>query len=118
MALGQLAITPHEHRAVAGDDWRLGVTLYNNGSVVNLTGATVQVQVLDANEYAMVAATSQSSGTTGADWTNGILVIAIPAASTGTFMRDCMYYLRVIVTQSGVVTTWPRVPVFVEASAF
>lgn len=117
MAVGQLALTPHEHRATAGDDWRLGVTLWSNGAAADVHLCTINAALRDANGYLVVASIAQSSGTTGASWASGVVVVAFPASATGALLRDCEYYLEIQVTDgSGLKTTWPWIPVLVHVS--
>lgn len=118
MALGQLAITPHEHRAFAGNDWRLGVTLYENGAALSVTGTTIEAVIRDANGYNLLQAT-QSSSTTGASWGSGVVVLAFAAADTASFLRDVEYYVEIRVTAGdGTRKTWPLLPVLVSTTAF
>lgn len=114
MALGQLALTPHEHRAVAGDDWRLGVTLWENGAVFDASGATIKAALRDGNGFLALDAVAQSSSTTGATWASGVVVAAFPAATTAAVGREAEYYLELQVTTSGgLKKTWPWLPVLV-----
>lgn len=106
MALGQYSTAPRSHTAVAGDDWRLGVTLYDNGSAFAMTGATVNAYVYDRNGMRIAGPVSQSSGTTGADWANGVLVVAIPAATSDDCLPADDLELRINVILSGVIRTW------------
>lgn len=89
------------------DDIRLSTTLKENGSAKNVSAATnitAAIVSTDGNtQYAQSAALS--SGETGADWANGIVVVVIPAASTGTLPKG-QVTLEIQVTLSSEKTTW------------
>lgn len=118
MALGQLALTPHEHRAVAGDDWRLGVNLWENGAVFDASGGTIKAALRDGNGFLVLDPVTQSSSTTGATWATGIVVVAFPAASTSAVAREAEYYLELQFTSTvgGLKKTWPWLPVLVSVA--
>lgn len=118
MALGQLAITPKAHSAFAGNDWRLGVTLWENGIVSDVSTSTITAAIRDGNGYLLVQ-TAQSPSTSGAAWASGVVVLAFAATDTTQFLYDVEYYVEIRVTASdGTKKTWPLLPVIVTASAF
>ncbi len=108
MAKGQLAVTPAIARVTAGDDWLIGFTLWDNGAVAVLTGATIAAAVRDRSGNAVIAAVTQSSATTGATWAGGVVIIAIPSASTDV-LTGTEYFLEIQATMSGAKTTWPLI---------
>lgn len=113
MATGQLAITPRAAQATSGDDWRLGLTLWEAGLVKNVSAATaIQAALRTTAGDTAIAATAQSSATTGAAWGTGIVVAAFAAAATAVLPAG-EYLLEIEVTLGGVRTTWPLVPVTV-----
>ncbi len=116
MALGQLAITPRYANATSGDDWRLAFTLWDGGSVKNVSAATIRAGVQDLGGNLLVDATAQSISTTGASWSTGVVVIALTSASTSA-LQPGQYAIEIEVTLSGVITTFPLIPLIVQKSA-
>ncbi len=114
MAKGQLSITPRVAAATVGDDWALGFTLYDGGTVKNVSSATISAALQTNAGATAIAATALSSSATGAAWATGVVVAGFTAAQTAA-LSDGDYFLEIEVTLSGAKTTWPLVPVSVQA---
>jgi hypothetical protein len=106
MALGQHTVQPSAHRATAGDDWRLGVTLYDGGAAFDASGASINAYVLDRDRERVLGPVAQSSNTTGADWATGVVVVAVAAALTEGVAAADDLVVELQVTKSGVQRSW------------
>lgn len=93
-----------------GDDWDISITLNKDGAAYDVSTATdISAAVVSDNGIApttIIAAATQSSVATGADWANGVVVVEIPNASTDVTPQNA--YLEIQVTLGGKKTTWPR----------
>jgi predicted RecA/RadA family phage recombinase len=114
MALGFLTTAPESFSATAGDDWRLQVTLRDNGTAKDLSTATVSAALVDLGDEVAIAETAQSSGTTGATWASGVVVVAFDDAATDSLAAGS-YRLKVQAIIGGVKTTWPDIAITVQS---
>ena len=96
---------------LTGDDWICSVTLKRNGVAQDVSLATdISAAVVssdDQNVTEIIGATTQSSGTAGADWANGVVVVKFPAASTSVTEYG-QRYIEIQVTIGGDKESWPR----------
>lgn len=94
-----------------GDDWDIIITLKRDGAVYNVSTASAISAALVSDDgpapSTVVAAVSCSSGTSGADWANGVVVIEIPNATTAALTAQ-RAYVEIQVTIGGKKKTWPR----------
>lgn len=94
-----------------GDDWTINVTLKKNGVVFDASGATsvkaALVSLTGSEPTEQIAATVQNAGATGADWTNGLVVVEFAAAATALVSKYGTLYLEVQVDKTKI-ETWPR----------
>lgn len=112
-----MATITKENEYFTGDDWAITTTLKKDGSAYDVSSATISAAVVSLNRkepIEMIAATAQSSGTTGADWTNGVVVSKFAAAATALVTAYGTLYLEVQVTIGGEKETWPRLPITVN----
>lgn len=96
-----------------GDDWTLNMTIKQNGAVYDASAGTIKaavVHVANGVPSQEIADTAQSSGTTGADWANGLIVVKFPAAATAAVTKTGQtLLLELQVTDAGgEKITWPR----------
>ncbi len=100
-----------------GDDWEFSLTLKVNGTVYDVSTATdISVAIISSdtpNASVLISAPALSSGAAGADWTNGVVVVEIPAADTGITQYGTRY-LELQVTMDGKKHTWPRAAIQVK----
>ena len=89
-----------------GDDIALVQDLYENGVLVNVSGATIYAALQDSRGKQLVASTLQSSSASGAAWSTGRVVCEFSASATGSLQRGDAW-LEIEVTRSGKKTTWP-----------
>ena len=66
------------------DDINLTVTLQEDGSFKNITGAEVKASIVSKDGTQSYATATQSAATPGANYALGVVVVLIPAASTTT----------------------------------
>jgi hypothetical protein len=93
-----------------GDDWTIPVTLKKNGSVFDVSGGTVTAAVVKLNgdtPTVLIDDTVQSEVATGADWTNGIVIVEFAKANTDISTTGD-HWLEVQVEKAGKTETWPR----------
>lgn len=94
-----------------GDDWDFSVTLSQNGQPLDVSGATsIKIQVVDRNSRTpsiLISSITASSGDSGADWANGIVVFSFSAASTENITFDSAW-LEIQKDENSKKTTWPR----------
>lgn len=77
---------------VRGDDWTINLTITSAGAVVDVTGYTFYFTLksdIDANDPGELQVTALPSG---ADATNGIVNIDVPAATTTTLTPQTYNY--------------------------
>lgn len=91
---------------------RFQVTL--DGIAENLTGATI-VAVLknQAKSAELIADTAQSSGSTGANWPTGQVVVAFPKTAT-TSLTPQIAWLEIGITVGGEKLPAEDVPIVIE----
>lgn len=92
-----------------GDDWDINVTLKLNGVVYDASGATIKaalIRYIQGVPTQTIADTTMSSGATGADWTNGIIVLEFPAASTATVDFYTRYDVEIQADKGGKKKSW------------
>lgn len=112
-----MATVTTENEYFTGDDWAITTTLKKDGSAYNVSGATISAAVVSLNRkepIQAIAATAQSSGTTGANWANGVVVSKFPASATALVTTYGTLYLEIQVTLGGEKETWPRLPITVN----
>lgn len=101
-----------------GDDWNIPTTLKKDGSAVDVSAATISaaiVSLVNDEPVSVIASTAQSSGTTGADWANGVVVSVFSDTLTDAVTIFDNTYLEVQVTYAGGdKETWPRLPIKVK----
>lgn len=101
---------PKPLEVFTADDWEISVTLSKDGVAYDVSTATnISAAVVDndgINPTTIISAVTLSSGATGADWTNGVVVVEIPNASTNVNPQNA--YLEIQVTIAAKKTTWPR----------
>jgi hypothetical protein len=94
-----------------GDDWDIAVTLKKDGSPFDVSTATaIEAAIVSTDDRGvevLVPAVTLDSGATGADWANGVVVVEIPSASTGSLSSGAAY-IEIQVTMGGKKSTWPR----------
>jgi hypothetical protein len=95
-----------------GDDWTINVTLKKNGVVFDASSATsvkAAVVSLVGNEPTeQIPETTQNEAASGADWTNGLIVVEFAAAATDNVKKYGSLQLEVQVEKDGKKETWPR----------
>lgn len=100
-----------------GDDWEISVTLKRSGVVYDVSTATdISAAIVSSNDDSVttvIAAISQSALAAGANWGAGVVVVEIPAASTGITDYG-QKYIEIQVTIGGKKITWPRIPITVK----
>jgi len=100
-----------------GDDWDIVVTLKKDGVAFDVSTATaIQAAVVSDDGTApttIVSAVTLDSGATGASWATGVVVIEIPAATTGALTSQ-RAYVEIQVTLGGKKSTWPRQPIDIK----
>lgn len=89
-----------------GDDIAITRDLYEDGVLVNLTGATINAALQNARGQQYIATTLQSSSTSGASWATGRVVVAFTAAQSIALNRGDAW-LEIEVIRSGKKKTWP-----------
>ena len=91
---------------VTGDNVALQVTLKKNGSTFLInSGATVEASLIgNAHEEVFVAAVAQSSGTSGADWANSVVVVIFSPTDTENVTHKGEAVLEIQVDDSGKTT--------------
>lgn len=97
-----------------GDDIAITEDLYEDGSLVNLTGATVEAAIQDGNGRQLLPRTAQSSSASGAAWATGRVVCEFSSDESVVLCRGTAY-LEINVTRSGKRTTWPLIELEVQA---
>ena len=98
-----------------GDDIALVQDLYENGSLVDVSSATITAAIHDGNGCSIIARTAQSSSASGASWATGRIVCEF-AASVTTALQIGTVFLEIAVTRSGKRTTWPLVELEVQGT--
>jgi len=93
-----------------GDDWDIQFTVNKNKVVYDVSTATdISASIVDSdgiNPTTIISAVTCSSGATGADWANGVVIIEIPNGSTGVDPQNA--YVELQVTLASKKSTWPR----------
>lgn len=97
-----------------GDPIEVKVTLWNDGAVQSLVG-TIKAAVQDGNGNELIAATIQSSSTTGANWTTGVVAIYFPASVNSLTRGDAYIELQYTATSDGIPRTWPLIHIWVQS---
>jgi len=100
-----------------GDDWNISITLKKDGAAYNVsTASEILASVVSDDQNApstIVGAVACSSGTTGADWTNGLVVIEVPNATTSPLTaREA--WVEIQITLGSKKTTWPRQKILIK----
>ena len=91
----------------SGDDIQIKAILTTfDGAVADVSAATITAALQDTNGNQLIASTAQSSGTAGADWANGVVIVVFADTLTGS-LEAGPAYLQIQVTISGTRTTWP-----------
>lgn len=68
-----------------GDDASLSIALkYNDSPFVVDSGATVKASLTTLDRVKLTADISCSNTTDGADWSNGVIIVEVPSAETGS----------------------------------
>jgi hypothetical protein len=88
------------------DDWKLEVNCTQNGTVIDLTTATVTAAVVSDGNVALIAATVQSSLSVGADFPQGVVIVLFQASLTNITAQNA--WLELQITDAGIVYTMPR----------
>jgi hypothetical protein len=88
------------------DDWKLEINCTQNGSVIDLTTATVTAAVVSDGNVALIAATVQSSLSVGADFPQGVVIVLFQASLTNITAQNA--WLELQITDAGIVYTMPR----------
>ena len=100
-----------------GDDWTINQTLQLNGANYDASGGTINAAIVSMagdEPTQQIATTLQSEGTPGADWTNGLIVVKFPAASTDLATYGTNLFLELQVEKGGEKMTWPRKAITVK----
>lgn len=105
---------PQAQVITPGDDIAIVQDLYEDGALVNLTGATIEAVLQDGCGCELLPRATQSSGATGASWATGRVVCEFSAANGETLKRGTAY-LEINVTRSGRRVTWPLIEVEIQA---
>ena len=92
------------HRIVKGDDISLTITVKRDAAVVDISAATT-VTVALINNTTIALSGAAASGTSGADWTNGVIVILFTAIETDTLTANNFLHVEVEVDDSGI-SSW------------
>jgi hypothetical protein len=102
------------------DDWNLTANLLKDGEAYDVSTATdISAAIVDSdgiNPQTLIAAVTCSAVATGADWTNGVVIIDIPAASTGITTYG-QAYIEIQATLAAKKITWPRIPIVIKKGA-
>ncbi len=107
---GLVSICPPRIDAVAGDDWWFSFSLYEDGSALDVSSAIIQASVRDLTDRLAIGPIAQSSSSTGAAWSTGLVIVNIPRANT-IGLTKMQYFLEINVYMNGRQHTWPYVPV-------
>jgi hypothetical protein len=87
-----MSITP----LVTGDDLRLPVQLTINGAVFDASAATIKARVVSLDHAtALTPEVAQSSGASGANWSQSLVVVVISAAETAAIASYGMALLEI-----------------------
>jgi len=76
---------------VPGDDFKATITYKDkDNNTLNIpNGTVIRARLISSDRRtAYSAVATQSSATTGADWTNGVVVVIIPGDETINLLRD------------------------------
>jgi len=99
------------------DDWDIEYTVKKDGAAYDVSAATnISASVVDSDgidPQTVIAAVTCDSGATGADWANGVVIIEIPAASTGVTTLG-QVFIELQVTLGGKKQTWPRKAIIIK----
>lgn len=98
-----------------GDDASLAVTLFMAGVALNVTGTTIEAAIQDGLGCQMIAATTQSSSTSGASWSTGLVVVEFTAAQTAGLQRGDAFLEIQQTLGTGAKRTWPLIPLEIQA---
>ena len=92
---------------VTGDDVTLPVTLKKNDATFSINpAASVKVRLVSSDHTAALSdEVAQSSLTSGADWAHSLVVVVLPAATSGVITTYGAAKLEIQVADSGK-TTW------------
>jgi len=92
---------------VTGDDVALPTTLKKDGVTFNIdAGATVKASLISVDRAAVyIAPVTLNNAATGADWSNSLLIIEFPSAST-ELITDYQPALIEIQVDDGGKLTW------------
>jgi hypothetical protein len=99
-----------------GDDLALVQDLYENGLLVDVSAATINAAIQDSFGNILIASTSQSSSASGAAWATGRVVCEFTSAQSAVLSRGNAW-LEIEVIRSAKRTTWPLIPLDVQATA-
>ena len=94
------------HRIVQGDDISLTITVQEDGVAVDISSASlVTVALIHAQTLQLSGVAS--SGASGADFANGVIVILFTAAQTATLTANNELFVEVEVDNSGI-SSWVK----------
>lgn len=99
-----------------GDDIALVQDLYENGTLVDLSAATIYAAIQDSFGNQIIASRQQSSSASGAAWGAGRVVCEFPSSVTASLPRGDAW-LEVEVTRSGKKTTWPLFSIEIQSGS-
>lgn len=102
-----LRITGTPNLITANSDYLSTVTLWENGLTVDFSSGTVQCALQDSFSRVLVAATAQSSNSTGASWSAGVLAVVFTASQLSAMLNHDDAWLEIQVKIAGLKKTWP-----------
>jgi hypothetical protein len=93
---------------IKGDDWTIFATLQVNGAAVPISsGASVKAAIVSADhQSALSDVVTQSSATSGANWSTGFVAIVFPSEVTAEISLDGVAWLEIQVVDGGKTRTW------------
>ena len=110
-----MALNIPKWHMIAGKYFAEELTFTLRGVAEVLTSATITATVLDADkDVVLIAATSQSSGATGASWGTGVVVFEFGATATDDVTASQDGWVRINITLGGVPLTYLDVPIWIE----
>lgn len=101
-----------------GDDWEVGIDISREGSgPFNASGGVVKASLVKlgpGDPTTLIDAITQNEGATGADWSNGLILVEFPRANTSNVAHRGTAFIELQVEKNGKRSTWPRVQVEIK----
>jgi len=93
-------------KIVTGDDVTLPVTLKKNGATFDMSSAAVKAAIVsNSRTTKFTGDVAQSSGTSGADWLNSLVVVVFSSTDTAISATGPAW-IEIQVDDGGLKTTW------------